>query len=470
MQQINNLSAAALAKAIRNREISSKEAVALFLNRIEKVNPSLNAVVQLSAESAYEQALKADNALARGDLFGPLHGVPMTIKDSFDTEGLISTGGTKGRRDFVPSRDATVVRRLRAAGAILLGKTNTSELTLTYESNNLIYGQTCNPYDLARSPGGSSGGAAAIVAAGGSAFDIGSDYGGSLRFPSHCCGVATIKPTSGCVPRTGHVFPFGGVLDSFQQIGPIARWVEDLQMILPIIAGPDFIDPSIVPMVFKDPSEVDLKGLRVAFHTDNGIMAPSPDIDQVVRRAVTRLAGEGAIVTEARPTGIEQTYDLMMALLSADGGTSIRRLLAEAGTKEHTLPWLGLAAPLDAVRFDELIVKWFRFRSTLLSFFKGYDVILSPVNAFPALPIGALGAHLEAFSYTMTYNMTGWPVTVVRGGTSLDKLPIGVQIAAHPGREDVALAVAGYLEKTLGGFQAPSLSGSICQKEDKKKS
>lgn len=457
MHQIISLSARALATAIRDKKISSTEVVSAYLDRIKAVNPKLNAVVQLSEETAYEQAVKADEALSRGDILGPMHGMPITIKDSFDTAGMISTGGTKGRSNFVPSKDATVVSRLRSAGAILLGKTNTSELTLTYETKNLIYGQTNNPYDLSRSPGGSSGGAAAIVAACGSAFDIGSDYGGSLRFPSHCCGVATIKPTSGRVPRTGHIFPFGGVLDSFQQIGPIARFVDDLSMILAIIAGPDDIDPGMVPMVFNDPNAVDLKSLRVAFHSDNGIISPSLETDKVVREAAALLDGEDLIVTEIRPDGIEQSYDLMIKLLSADGGTSIRRLLADAGTKDHTLPWLGLTAPVDATRFDALIMKWFRFRSAMLSFFKDYDVILGPVNAFPAMSHGSVGADLEAFSYTMTYNMTGWPAAVVRGGTSPDGLPIGVQIVAHPGREDIALAVAGYLEKTLGGFQPPPI-------------
>lgn len=453
MNQILKISAAALANAIRNKEVSVTEVVSAYLNRMNEVNPKLHAVVQLSEEDALSRAAQADEALSRNDSTGPLHGVPITIKDSFDTVGLISTGGTKGRSDFIPSKDATIVSRLRSAGAILLGKTNTSELTLSYETNNLVYGQTNNPYDLSRSPGGSSGGAAAIVAAGGSAFDIGSDYGGSLRYPSHCCGICTIKPTSGRVPRTGHIFPFGGVLDSFQQIGPIARFVEDLSLVLPIIAGPDYIDPGIVPMAFDEPDRVDLKHLRVAFHTDNGIVSPSLETEKTVRQAAGLLDGEGSIVTEIRPNGIEQSYDLMISLLSADGGASVQRLLRDAGTKEHSLPWVGLSEPIDAIQFDALILRWYQFRSTMLSFFRDYDVILSPVNAFPALPHGSLGADLKAFSYTMTYNMTGWPAAVVRGGTSPRGLPIGVQIIAHPWREDVALAVAGYLEKTLGGFQ-----------------
>ncbi len=453
MDPLINVSARALAKSIQAKEVSSREVVDVHLQRIKEVNPTLNAVVQLSEETARAQALEADEALALGNILGPLHGVPMTLKDSFDTAGIISTGGTKGRSTFVPIQNATIMNRLRAAGAILLGKTNTSELTLTYETGNLIYGQTNNPYDSSRTPGGSSGGPAAIVAAGGSAFDIGSDFGGSLRFPAHCCGIATIKPTSGRVPRTGHILPFGGVLDSFQQIGPMARFVDDLSLLLSLIAGPDWIDPGILSMPLGNPGAVDLKKLRVAFHTDNNILSPSAETAKVVREAATILDDKGVIVKEILPNGIEQSFEIMMELLSADGGASIRRLLIEAGTKEHTLPWLGLAQPIDAVRFDALIMKWYRFSSTMLSFFKDYDVILCPVNAFPARAHGTAVEALEAFSYTMTYNMTGWPAAVVRGGGSPGGLPIGVQIVAQPCREDVALAVAGVLEKALGGFQ-----------------
>lgn len=450
-------SATALAKAIQTRDVSSRDVLECSLERIEDVNPRLNAVVQLMEDTARAQAIKADEALARGDRWGPLHGVPMTIKDSFDTAGIITTGGTKGRVGYVPHQDATIVSRLRSAGAILLGKTNTSELTLSYETDNLIFGRTNNPYDLSRTSGGSSGGAAAIVAAGGSAFDIGSDYGGSLRFPAHCCGVSTIKPTSGRVPRTGHILPFGGVLDTFQQIGPITRYVEDLKLILPLISGPDWIDPGIISMPLGDPDQVDFKTLKIAFYADNGICSPSLETTQIVRKAAKWLNDQGMAVEETLPTGIEQSYELMIELLSADGGASIKRLLKQAGTKEHTLPWLGLASRVDAATFDALIMKWARFQSTMLSFMKDYDVILCPVNANPAPLHGTTGKDLEAFSYTMTYNMTGWPCAVVRGGSSLDGLPIGLQIVARPWREEVALAVAGILEQELGGYQSTFL-------------
>ena len=196
MTEITSASAKAIAQAIRAREVSSVEVVQTHLDRIAEVNPSLNAVVCLCAERALDEARRADTALAHGDATGPLHGVPMTLKDSLDTEGVVTTGGTTGRRDFVPERDATVTARLRNAGAILLGKTNTPELTWSGETTNDIYGRTNNPFDLERTPGGSSGGAAAIVSACGSPFDIGSDTGGSIRAPTHSRNQTELGPRS----------------------------------------------------------------------------------------------------------------------------------------------------------------------------------------------------------------------------------------------------------------------------------
>jgi amidase len=432
------------------------------LAQIERVNPRVNAIVTLLPERALEAARAADAALARGEIKGPLHGVPMTIKDSLDTAGIVSTGGTKGRAAFVPSADAPVVARLKQAGAILLGKTNTPELTLSFNTTNLIYGPTRNPYDLTRSPGGSSGGAAAIVAAGGVPFDIVSDYAGSIRVPSHFCGVAGIKPTSGRVPRTGHILPYGGLLDSFQQIGPIARTVDDLALILPLISGPDFVDPAILPMPAISPDAVALKSLRVAFHTDNGIATPTPETADTVRRAAKALADAGAVVTEARPAGIEEMFASVFPFYTADGGAAVKRLLKAAGTTETMLTAFTQARPLSAEGLDALVTKWYDIRSRMTGFLKDHDVIVCPVNAHAAPALGEQETleFLSAFSYTMTYNATGWPAMTVRGGTSPEGLPIGVQVVAHPGREDVALAVGRALEQALGGFVTPSLGNS----------
>jgi amidase len=449
----------ALADAIAKKRLSSEEVVRACLDRIDAVNPKLNAVVQLDRAGALARARELDAALARGDRAGPLHGVPMTIKDSLDTAGMISTGGTMGRKAFVPARDATVVERLRRAGAILLGKTNTPELTLSFETTNLIYGRTSNPYDAARTSGGSSGGAAAIVAAGGAPFDIGSDYGGSIRLPAHFCGVAGIKPSAGRVPRTGHIYPFGGVQDTFQQIGPIARYVDDLALLLPLIMGPDFVDPGIAPLAWNDPADTRPGGLRVAFHTDNGVATPTPDTVSTVRSAADALSGAGVRVTEARPTGLERVMEVGVPAYFWDGGAAIRRLLAAAGTTGSPLAQspAGPGAPAD--RVDRILADLEQWRSGMLGFLREHDAILCPVCASPAMPHGGAEdqASFPKFSYTFAYNLTGWPAAVVRAGTSAEGLPIGVQVVARPGREDVALAVTRFLERDRGGYRPPPL-------------
>lgn len=464
MDKLIYASATALARAIRAKEISSKEVVDAYLQRIEDVNPKLNAVVQLTADAARAQAREADAALARGKIKGPLHGVPITIKDNIETSGVICTGGTKGRASFVPKQDATVVERMRAAGAIILGKTNMPELGLVFETDNLVYGRTNNPYDLSRTPGGSSGGEAAIIAAGGSPLGLGNDMGGSIRLPAHFCGIAGIKPTTGRVPRTGH-FPWPtGWLDMLWQPGPMARFVEDLILALPIIAGVDWRDPTVSPMPLGDPKKVNLKSLRVAFHTDNGILSPTPEIAEVVKKTAKALSDVGMAVEEDRPKGIEKSYDIFFGLLGADGGAGVQTLLRMVGTTEMH-PWLqGLLGVchdlvMTTAEFGGLMLEWATFQSAMLSFMEKYDVIVCPVCAYPALPHGATLDldKVPAFSYTMTYNLTGWPSVVVRGGTSPEGLPIGVQVVARPWREDVALAVAQRIETVLGGWQRPPL-------------
>jgi amidase len=464
MNELLYASATALAQAIRNKEVSSEEVVNAYLQRIAEINPQLNAVVQLTATSALGQARSADADLHRGENIGPLLGVPMTIKDSIETEGVICTGGTKGRATFMPAQDATVVARLRAAGAILLGKTNLPELSLAYETDNLVYGRTNNPYNLFRTPGGSSGGEGAIIAAGGSPFGLGADMAGSIRVPCHFCGIAGIKPTTNRVPRTGHFPSFGGILGALWQIGPMARFVRDLILTLPIIAGEDWCDPSVVPMPWSDPRAVDLKSLRVAFHTDNGIISPTSDTVAVVTRVARALSDIAMVVEEARPQGIEETNEIRAGVMGIDGGAGIQKLLQTVGTKEvhpllqrrQAIAGSGVISPEE---FGVILERWDRFRSTMLSFLKKYDVILCPVNAYPALPHGAsMDEQIYAsFSYTRTYNLTGWPSAVVRGGTSAEGLPIGVQVVARPWREDVVLAVAQYIETTCGGWQRPPL-------------
>ena len=465
MDNIIYASAKSMAQAVRDKEVSAVELVEAHLGRIEEVNSALNAVVQLAAERARAEAVEADAALARGESKGALHGVPFTLKDSIDTEGIITTGGTLGRKDFVPDADATVTARLRAAGGILLGKTNTPELTYAGETDNLVYGRTNNPFDLSRAPGGSSGGAGAIVCCGGAAFDIGSDTGGSVRGPAHYCGITGIKPNSGRVPRTGHIVPHSfGAVDSLTQNGPMARYVEDLALILSIISGPDWDDPHIVPMPLGNPADVDISGLRVAFYTDNGLRVPTDEIVAAVRSAANALADAGCLVEEDLPRAIPDNPDINNQLSQGDGQAGARRLLAKYGTTE-THEWMTRLlekASENMVSVGEYTAALERvdaYRSAMLGFMENYDVIVCPVSAFAALPHGEsmTDENRSGINYTATYNITGWPSTVVRGGTSPDGLPIGVQVVARPWREDVSLAVAQYLEGALGGWQNPPI-------------
>ena len=462
LDSLTSSSATRLAAAIRRREVSSLELVDAFLERIAAINPRLNSVVQLDREGARAAARLADQRVARRGRLGPLHGVPITIKDSFDTAGIVSTAGTTGRRNFMPTRDATAVQRLRAAGAILLGKTNCSELTLSYETDNLIYGRTSNPYDLTHTSGGSSGGAAATLAACGSALDLGSDTGGSIRVPSHHCGTAGLKPTSGRVPRTGHIIGAEGVFQSFTQVGPMARYVEDLALVLPLLAGPDFADAAIVTSTLQPVGAVNLRGLRIAVYTDNDLFTPTPATVATVTRASTALAAAGCRMAEAIPPALKATYSTGNRLWRAAGSTAVQQLLRSASTTDVSpalQPWLAPHEPVVGTDLIRLLEDLDRERGLMLSFLEGFDAILCPVCAFAAPTHGAtLREDLDAaYSYSEVYNYVGWPAAVVRGGTSVEGLPIGVQIVARPWREDVALAVAAQVEKELGGWHMPPL-------------
>ena len=456
--QIIRLSASLLGERIRNDELSSEAAVEAHLKQIARINPALNAVVFLDSEGALEAARAADKRLANGEKTGPLHGVPMTVKDSFDVAGMISAGGTMGRKNFVPKADATAVKRLRKAGAIILGKTNTPELTLSFSTDNDVYGLTKNPHNLAHSPGGSSGGAAAIVAAFGSPLELGSDTGGSIRQPAHFCGVAGLKPTQGRVPRTGHVVPFGGALDLLTHVGPIARKVEDLALAFSILAGPDWRDPSVAPVPVLSLAQAEIRNLKIGFFTDNGVVSPTKETSDCVEKVAVFLEQFAAKVEDAKPPNISQSYDFYYRLFRADGGAWERRLLKKAGTERSFkfVDWAvdpEQAKPVAAEDFSLLLEELDVFRGEMLQFMAGYDALICPVNASPAFPLDDPRNHENrtSFSYTMTFNLTGWPVVVVPAGVSENGLPIGVQIVAQPWREDVALAVAEIVEKEFGG-------------------
>lgn len=463
MEEIIYASATRLARAIRERQVSSEEVVDAYLKRIAAINLAVNAVVQVRADEARAEAREADRALARGENLGPLHGVPVTIKDTYDVAGMICTCGTGGRAAYVAQQDAIAVSRLREAGAIVLGLTNLPELLLAYESDNLVYGRTNNPYDLSRTPGGSSGGEAAAIAAGCSPLGLGTDSGGSIRVPAHFCGVAGLKPTWGRIPLTGLFPPPVGISARIRHAGPLARYVEDLALALPILTGTDWHDATVIPMPLFEAQENDFATLQVAFYTDNGLAASTPETVHTVHKVAQVIAEAGASVEEARPAYIEQSLDLMSRVFGASGSGGMAGLLQMIGTTTYS-PLLQqfVAAvqpyvPTTAADLGGMMTSWDQWRNMMLPFLQRYDVLLSPVTATPALPHGTSFENLAGFSYAMTHSLTGWPVVVVRGGTSPEGLPIGVQVAARPWREDVALAVAQQIEIALGGWTRPAL-------------
>jgi amidase len=436
MQELTYDSASALAQAIRDKRISSREVVEAHLRRIEAVNPKLNAVAQLVADTAMREAAAADEALTRGDSLGPLHGVPFTVKDWIETAGVVCAAGQVERRDFVPRRDATAVSRMREAGGIMLAKTIDGP-------DNPVYGHPNNPYDLSRTPGGSSSGEAAIIAAGGSPVGLGSDSGGSIRYPAHCCGIAGLKPTNGRVPLTGHFPRINPLSDPRTQIGPMARYTEDLALVLPIISGPDDRDSSVIPMPLDDWMGVALKDLNVATFSGFDGASASADTIAALEAAAGALLHAGAHVEESLPPRIEESLDITQRYWRRVESYSWNEWNPDK-PKHH----------LTSEEIERSIFEWDRLRRAFLTFMRGDDLILCPVSGAPA----GFGAETDTdFIYTLPFSLTGWPCAVVRGGTSADGLPIGVQVVARPWRDDVALAAAGRIEASLGGWQPPPL-------------
>ena len=429
MRDVVGAPAVWLARAIRARKVSSLEVVRAHLEHIHAVNPRLNAVVFATAESALKQARGADRKNTRKNQVGPLHGVPFTAKDIFDTAGLPTTAGLRMLRSNIPDHDATVVARMRGAGAILIGKTNCPPGGTGGESWNALHGGTRNPYDINRSPGASSSGEAAIIAAGGSPLGIGSDSGGSIRVPAHYCGVAGLKPTTGLVPSTGGYGLVGGLTDPRSQVGPMARFVADLIAALPIMAGPDGVDSGVVPVPLPKRT-AKLKGLHVAWYADDGIAKSSGPVSAAVRAASRALAEAGCIVTEERPPGLQEAHQVTL------GYWGDRRMSHERMYK-----------------------RWDGFRTTMLQFMSRFDLVVTAVAPDVAPLYRAKSVPAREFSYTSPFSLSGNPCVVVRAGTSPEGLPIGVQVVARNWHDDVALRAARRIELALGGWRPASVVG-----------
>jgi amidase len=450
--------AAELVASLARRERSSRELAVEYLERIDAVNPVLNAAVHVDAERALAEAEVADVALGRGER-RPLLGLPMSIKDSIDVAGRPCLSGSFAREGRVPGEDATVVSRLRAAGAVILCKTNVPEYTWSVETDNAVFGRTNNPYDPARTSGGSSGGEAALHAVGASPAGIGSDGLNSIRVPAHFCGTTGIRPTAGAVPETGAWPPTKctGMLD-MSTLGPMAASVGDLALVLPLIVGPDDVDPLAGAVPLRDPREVAVAGLRVGFYVGDGVSTPTAGTRAAVERAAHALAHAGAHVDQATPPPLVDVPELAFRMMAADGGARARADLAPAGGRHvpQMTRLLEELAPfeLSAAGFFALMERWAVLRSSIRRFVATFDVVLCPVAAGPA-PLhgrrpsddGELTSYDE-YAYSFAYAIAGLPSVAVPAGGERG-LPIGVQVVAPAFRDDAALGVASYLESAL---------------------
>jgi len=441
------------------------EVVEAYLRRIERLNPALNAIVTLSPQ-VLDLARAAESDLINGKQVGPLHGVPLTVKDTIDTEGLRSTSGSRLRANHVPDRDATAVARLKAAGAIILGKTNTPEMAIPYETDNPVFGRTNNPHARNRTPGGSSGGEAAAIAACLSPAGIGSDLSGSIRVPAHFCGIAGLKPTAGRVPMDGHTPTATGLLSLGACIGPMARTTEDLALLFSVIAD---ATPSGHSNRASLPEEIaTLHGLRVGWYVDDGVAPVTDETRAAILSAAKTLSDAGLEVSEARPPGISRGSALWIELFSRAATEQLREAYRgredEAGPQ--VLPLLGnqdeeadLQSKIGrAERVAAAVVERGSLREDLLLWMKTTPLILAPVGAVPAFEHGAqrleIGSRsisvFRAFSYAQTFNVFGFPSVAVPAGRSAEGLPIGVQIIGRPFEEGAVLAAAQVIEEAFG--------------------
>jgi Asp-tRNA(Asn)/Glu-tRNA(Gln) amidotransferase A subunit family amidase len=454
MTDLCTKSATELTDLIRCGKVSPVEVLQSHLDRIDQLNPNLNAIVTL-APNAMEKAREAEAAVIRGYALGPLHGVPLTIKDTIETAGLRTTSGSRLRSDFVPERDAPAVARLKAAGAIILGKTNAAEMAMDYTADNPVFGRTVNPYNPLLTPGGSSGGEAAAIATGMSPAGIGSDLAGSIRIPSHFCGVASLKPTVGRVPGGGQFPPSTGPYSLGAVIGPMARSVSDLRLLFDVLAGND-----VSAVTDNHDGRSIMRGMRAAYYTHDTVASVTDETREAVETAARILRDAGMTVAETPPPGIDRGHDLWLKLFSRASVVQLRNLYTGQEDKGGDFVRWRLATADDSPvpSLDDYIKTWLerdRLRAELVEWMDDTPLIIAPVGATPAyehgthkLTVGGQAmSTFRAFSYSQTFNVFDLPVVVVPVGRTNKGLPIGVQVIGRPFAEETILRAAAIIEE-----------------------
>jgi Asp-tRNA(Asn)/Glu-tRNA(Gln) amidotransferase A subunit family amidase len=476
--ELNFLPASEIAKLVRKRDVSPVELVRVHLDRIAGFNPKINAYVQIDAEGALAAAAEAEKASAAGRELGPLHGVPISIKSCIDVAGMRCEAGTKLRAGIVAKADAPLVARLRNAGAIVLGTTNTPELLMAWETDNLLYGRTNNPWDLTRTAGGSSGGEAAAIASGCSAGGVGSDGGGSIREPAHFCGICGLKPTPGRIPATGHFPQSVGPFALTGVVGPMARTITDLKLLFEALQGPDIGDPSFAPVPVRwssnDHSDTSVharalrKNVRIAYFEDDGRTPVTPETRAAVEQAAQALRDAGFQVEAFRPEGLEKARLLWWKFFGITGYMLLGPITSghEAELSpilKQFMTWTAKEPPHTAQSLLDMWLERDLVRMKIFEQMEEFPVLLCPVASIPAFRHGERRwqidgktiEYLDAWSYCEWFNLLGMPAVTVPVRRSDEGLPIGLQVAAKPWEEELVLEIAEIIEAQRGPFGNP---------------
>jgi Asp-tRNA(Asn)/Glu-tRNA(Gln) amidotransferase A subunit family amidase len=466
------LSAASMAAKIRKKEISPVELIEAHLAQIEKLNPKLNAFIRVDSESARHAARDAEAAVRKGKSLGALHGVPISIKSSISVKDFPWETGTRLRAGMVALQDAPLVARLKNAGAIILGVTNTPEMLMAWETDNLLYGRTSSPWDIDRTSGGSSGGEAAAIAAGMSAGGVGSDGGGSIRVPAHFCGICGLKPTPGRIPATGHFPESAGPFAAIGVVGPMTRTVADLKLFFEVMQGPDIGDTNAAPVPVRWPQENETRKLKIGYFEDDGRTPVTAETRTAIRTAAEALRAAGFQVEQFQPQCLEESRQLWWKYFVVAGGMLLRSMFNghESDLSPILKEFLEWSAAQPVLTGASLLDAWIQRDTLRAQFFaqmQQYPILLCPAAAIHAFRHGERSwqvegksvHYLDAWSYAEFFSLLGNPAAVVPVSRSLDGLPIGVQIVGRPWEEENVIEVAAALENQCGGWRIPPLAG-----------
>ncbi|HEY4816516.1 MAG TPA: amidase [Candidatus Acidoferrum sp.] len=467
MRPLYYASIAEIAENVRPKKLCPVDVVDAYLERIEALQPKLNAFVHIKAEAARAQARCAAENVRRGAALGPLHGVPITVKSCIDAAGWPCPAGSLLRKDCVAPTDAILVARLKAAGAILLGNTNTPEFLMAYETDNLVSGRTSNPWDLSRSAGGSSGGEAAAIASGCSAGGVGSDGGGSIRVPAHFCGICGLKPTPGRIPVTGH-FPAGvGAFSWIGVVGPMARTIPDVRALFEVMAGPDPGDALSTPVPLRAVNDAQLKSLRVGILETDALGKVDAETNAALQKAANGLAAQGFVVEPLRLQGLERAIELWWFFFGPAIAHLFQPSVAEQKDKLSPIFRDYMRFSEAAVTLDDLLSACAErdlLRAQILHQMRDTPILLSAVSTTTAFrhgegtwQPGAQQCYRDTMRFSQWLNLTGFPGATVPVSVSGGGLPIGVQVIGRPHEEELVLAVAERMESGRGPWLAPPL-------------